>query len=1308
MDTSFDNQQGTQDLTPSAKLALMHAQAAQDQESKVESVTTLSSGALSGDLSVDEASELQEEEVEQVAEPVRELPKKKKAGLDLDSESAFPSLSSSSRPTAVSGWGAGNSARLKQASYSPSATAPHAPAAKKVRNIVTDTLELAREEQIANQPNKPLGFKSAAESIKQIMTKTGTTINASTSRAGTTTYLIQGKEGDVAKAKREILANLAVKLSVQLEVPSSTQRFIIGTKGATLKQIQTISSTRITIPKREKSDATPEVTENGDDEADDVPVSITIVGDADGVRIAKAEIMKIVGEKTATQTVKLTNIDSHYYPLIAGADNKKIKALADELDVKIRIPTFSVVTLVEADNESDEQSGNKADTAIVISGDREKVQLAKQSIEKTYADLERVCGTVKFEINKRQHRFIIGKNAVNLMDILEQTGCTVELPASTDASEEVVIRGPKNKLPSAMALAFEKANSVHVQVLDLTRIHKSASEQKQHGQNLLRYLMYGSKLKQLESEHGVQIATPRGSISEQKPVLEFVAKEEDAVEKACSSVDDLARSLPPHYFGYATVEPHFHRHIIGRKGQNIQRLSEAHGVSIITPDEKEESSEILLVFEGKSSELEGLDQKAKDAKVKESLAAAAAELSKMAADISDFTSKTIKVPAKFHGAIIGPKRTTLNAILGTNADSQVFVKFGSAAPSGDKPRNTDLAEDAVVIRGPIEEVNRVIQEINRVHEEAKHEDFLNSYVAECVIPAEYSAHVIGKAGSNINKLKDDLGVKIDIEDGKANREAAPTTKTAAKNDKVKVTIKGIKVNVEAAKERVMALVDSLADRTVTTLNIPRQYHKSLIGSSGRYVKKLEDKYGVRIQFPRSDISADASDDGSEESSSVADKSSTDEITLSGGKKGVASAKAELLELYEYEVENSKVETFTFDAKHLPHVVGRNGAKVKEIKDETQAKIDFSKPADGVVTTTLQGTKESITKAKKIILDVIRELDQQVTETLKIKSSHHKRLIGAGGRNIRNIVADAGGAVDRAASMVRFPRADDQVQDEIVLKGDKEIVAKIRAKLEELVAEEEAQVTVTVDVPRDEHANLIGRGGSNLKALQKKYNVRIDFPKAGNSASGEHVTIAGLPEDCEKCKTEMLGKIRATHELQIPRKSHAALVGSNGALYRKLRNEFNIVVDHKGEPEPKAAKKTGALNGSAARIDTADGGEEFALEIIENQGNNEEGNITWVLKGDQKNIERAQKYINNLLKEAQNQTHTGYLTVPQSMHRYIVGRQGSTISRIRSESDTNILVPNKDGDIVVITGTRAGIEMARDLILDIVDKSKNRD
>lgn len=84
-------------------------------------------------------------------------------------------------------------------------------------------------------------------------------------------------------------------MNVQLEVPSSTQRFIIGAKGATLKQIQNISGTRINVPKREKADSEP--VENDDEEAEDVPVAISIVGDAEGVKIAKAEIMKIVGEK---------------------------------------------------------------------------------------------------------------------------------------------------------------------------------------------------------------------------------------------------------------------------------------------------------------------------------------------------------------------------------------------------------------------------------------------------------------------------------------------------------------------------------------------------------------------------------------------------------------------------------------------------------------------------------------------------------------------------------------------------------------------------------------------------------------------------------------------------------------------------------------------------------------------------------------------------------------------------------------------------------------------------------------------------
>jgi rRNA processing protein Krr1/Pno1 len=74
-------------------------------------------------------------------------------------------------------------------------------------------------------------------------------------------------------------------------VPSSTRRFIIGAKGATLKQIETKSNTRVNFPRKDDEDFA------YNEENPDELVIVTIMGDAAGIRIAKEEIEKIVGEK---------------------------------------------------------------------------------------------------------------------------------------------------------------------------------------------------------------------------------------------------------------------------------------------------------------------------------------------------------------------------------------------------------------------------------------------------------------------------------------------------------------------------------------------------------------------------------------------------------------------------------------------------------------------------------------------------------------------------------------------------------------------------------------------------------------------------------------------------------------------------------------------------------------------------------------------------------------------------------------------------------------------------------------------------
>lgn len=79
-----------------------------------------------------------------------------------------------------------------------------------------------------------------------------------------------------------------------------------------------------------------------------------------------------------------------------------------------------------------------------------------------------------------------------------------------------------------------------------------------------------------------------------------------------------------------------------------------------------------------------------------------------------------------------------------------------------------------------------------------------------------------------------------------------------------------------------------ADETSEILKIPHQFHSSLIGQSGKYVIRLEEKYAVKITFPR-----ESQENGE---GKTRESLKTDEVLIKGGRKGVASAKSELLEV----------------------------------------------------------------------------------------------------------------------------------------------------------------------------------------------------------------------------------------------------------------------------------------------------------------------------------------------------------------------------------------------------------------------------
>lgn len=196
-----------------------------------------------------------------------------------------------------------------------------------------------------------------------------------------------------------------------------------------------------------------------------------------------------------------------------------------------------------------------------------------------------------------------------------------------------------------------------------------------------------------------------------------------------------------------------------------------------------------------------------------------------------------------------------------------------------------------------------------------------------------------------------------------------------------------------------------ADETSETLKIPNQFHASLIGQNGKYVIRLEEKYGVKIIFPR----------GSSESgeNKAREFLKPDEVFVKGGKKGVAGAKSELLEALEFEKESNNVLQFTVPTYAVSRILGRGGASINEIKDDTGAQIDIEKVTDdnAVTNITVCGTKEAISDAKAAILAIAEQVPEEVLASLVIETKFHRTIIGAGGQGLKDLITRCGGPSD---------------------------------------------------------------------------------------------------------------------------------------------------------------------------------------------------------------------------------------------------------------------------------------------------------
>ena len=460
-------------------------------------------------------------------------------------------------------------------------------------------------EERKNKDGK-FGF-DANKKCEEIANRFGVKVEICGSKDQSLNIVISGPEDKVVDAKRSIVNELQTEREVKLKIPKDQHKYLIGTKGAILTKLQEKTCTKIQIP---KSDSTSDL--------------VQITGPKEGIDSAIHEIQLIIAEQSKTGIERL-QIPKLYHPWIRGFNNEIANDIAQRTGAKVNIPPPQV--------EKDE---------IVVSGDRDKVDIAVNEIKRIFAEKSRLNITkLAIQITKSQHKLIIGKNGSTVQDIFKDYDVYVQVPKLDSPSETIYLYGEESKLGAALTQVIAKSNSVITVKIDVPSwLHRHLIGEK--GANISKITAdYPNTHVKFEADNKITLDGPP-----------------DEVEKVRERLQNITVGLKQVMIcEEVTVEPKYFTQLVGgKKNENhIGKLNKEHGVVIRLPAENSNSN--IVRIEG----------------APDSVHKAKKEFLELIEKLENERSKDIIIDQRFHSNLIGKSGKNLNDIRAKFNDVQINI-----------------------------------------------------------------------------------------------------------------------------------------------------------------------------------------------------------------------------------------------------------------------------------------------------------------------------------------------------------------------------------------------------------------------------------------------------------------------------------------------------------------------------------------------------------------------------------------------------------------------------------------------------------
>uniref|UniRef100_A0A8C1FE47 Vigilin n=1 Tax=Cyprinus carpio carpio TaxID=630221 RepID=A0A8C1FE47_CYPCA len=910
--------------------------------------------------------------------------------------------------------------------------------------------------------------------------------------------------------------------------------------------------------------------------------------------------------------------------------------------------------------------------SIMVTGKLDSVMKARKEI---VARLQTQASATVL-IPKEHHRFVIGKNGEKLQELELKTATKIAIPRSDDPNANIRITGTKD--------GIEKARH-EIQLISAEQ-DKRAVERLSFEKAFHPFISgaYNRLVQELSQETGARISIPPPSVPKDEIVI---TGEKEAVAMAIARIRAIYEEKAKSVIVVEVIAPAWlHRFIIGKKGQNIgritQQLPKVHieftdgeeRISLEGPTEEVEQAqaqmqEIIKDLMARMDYAEiNIDHRfhrhligkngANINRIKEQykvsvripqdsercglvriegdpqgVQLARKELMDMAQRMENERTKDLIIEQKFHRSIIGQKGEKIKEV--RDKFPEVIIIFP------DQQQKSDIVQ----LRGPKNEVEKCAKFLQKLIAELVE----SSFSISVPIHKQFHKNIIGKGGANIKKIREETNTKIDLPMENSNSEM--------------IVITGKKSSCEAARDRILAIQRELANLKEAEVSIPAKLHNSLIGSKGSLVRSvMEECGGVHIHFP-------------------AEGSGLDKVTIRGPAEEVERAKRQLLQL----AEEKQVNNFSVELQAKPEyhkfLIGKGGANIRRVRDRTGARIIFPSPDEPEQEhITIMGKEEAVWLAQKELETLIKNLDDVIEDSLVVDPRHHRHFVCRRGQVLRELAEEYGGVA------VSFPRTGTQ-SDNITLKGPRECVDAAKKRIQEIVQELESQVNVEVLIPQRYHRAVMGAKGCKIQQITREHEVQIKFPDRDESqepASQENgdtdliprkcdiIIVTGRAEKCELARAALLALVPVTIDVEVSYDLHRYIIGQKGAGIRKMMEDYEVNI---WVPQPEQQSDIIKITGQVASVERAKQG--LLQRVKELQAEQEDRAL------------RSYKVT---------------LSVDPKYHPKIIGRKGAVISQIRKDYDVNVQFPDKGDeqqDVIVISGYERNANEARAAIEQLV-------